>query len=203
MATNQDEVLDLKRRARRRLIGAIALLLFLVIVPPWIMDLEPKPVETSLKVDIPKPDTSALPAAPSAPPQAAAPDAPMPAEKGTAPSEEVREEAPAAPPVAPAVAEQTPAADVAPSPRTAEPVESKQGEAYIIPLATLANKSNVKDLQAKVALAGVKSYTEPIKTAAGEQTRVRAGPFKTEAEAEKARERLRGLGLKPGKVTTR
>lgn len=203
MATNQDEVLDLKRRARRRLIGAIALLLFLVIVPPWIMDLEPKPVETSLKVDIPKPDTSALPAAPSAPPQAVAPEAPTPAEKGTAPSEVVREEAPAAPPVAPAAAEQTPAADAAPSPRTVEPVESKQGEAYIIPLATLANKSNVKDLQAKVALAGVKSYTEPIKTAAGEQTRVRAGPFKTEAEAEKARERLRGLGLKPGKVTTR
>jgi DedD protein len=42
MADN-DAALDLRRRARRRLIGAIALVLALVIVPPWIMDLEPRP----------------------------------------------------------------------------------------------------------------------------------------------------------------
>lgn len=204
MATNQDEVLDLKRRARRRLIGAIALLLFLVIVPPWIMDLEPKPVETSLKVEIPRPDTSALPATPSMPAEASPPEAPAPAEKGAAPAEAAQSEAPAAaeapaPPQTPAAEQPAPPAPAA----AAKPVESKQGEAYIIPLATLANKSNVKDLQAKVALAGIKSYTEPVKTASGEQTRVRAGPFKTEAEADKAHARLRGLGLKPGKVTTR
>jgi DedD protein len=206
MATNQDEVLDLKRRARRRLIGAIALLLFLVIVPPWIMDLEPKPVETSLKVEIPKPDTSALPATPIAPAQtAASPEAPV--ESDSAPAEAAeKSEAPAAVETPAPPQQQAPAAEppAPPAPASvAKPVESKQGEAYIIPLATLASKSNVKDLQAKVALAGIKSYTEPIKTASGVQTRVRAGPFKTEAEAEKAHAQLRGLGLKPGKVTTR
>jgi len=34
-------------------------------------------------------------------------------------------------------------------------------------------------------------------------TRVRAGPFPSREAAEKVRERLRGLGLEPGSVTTR
>src|SRR5512137_1018059 len=54
------ETLDLRRRARRRLIGAIALVLALVIVPPWIMDLEPKPVTSKLSVEIPSQDASRL-----------------------------------------------------------------------------------------------------------------------------------------------
>ncbi len=208
MATNQDEALDLKRRARRRLIGAIALLLFLVIVPPWIMDLEPKPVETSLQVDIPKPETAPLPAVPETAPATQAPAAQAPEGNAEATSKAPAQssEAPAASPSAPTGTEKPPVvatAEQAPATRSAKPVESKQGEAYIVPLATLANKNNVKDLQAKVALAGIRSYTEPVKTASGEQTRVRAGPFKTQAEAERARERLSGLGLKPGKVTTR
>src|SRR5512134_1379073 len=81
MADN-DAALDLRRRARRRLIGAIALVLALVIVPPWIMDLEPRPVTTDLKVEIPAQDTNRLkppaaatkkPEAASAPPKADAP----------------------------------------------------------------------------------------------------------------------------------
>src|SRR5512135_3379846 len=63
------ETIDLRRRARRRLIGAIALVLALVIVPPWIMDLEPKPAQTRLSVEIPATDASRLkpPAKPQVP----------------------------------------------------------------------------------------------------------------------------------------
>src|SRR5215510_3136284 len=73
---DNDEALDLRRRARRRLIGAIALVLALVIVPPWIMDLEPKPVVTNLTVEIPKQGSARL-KPPASPPAAAAttPDA--------------------------------------------------------------------------------------------------------------------------------
>jgi len=204
-----DEALDLKRRARRRLIGAIALVLFLVIVPPWIMDLEPKPVETSLQVDIPKPDDRPLPlpappaavekpAAPAAPAVESAPSAAAPADD-TAPAEaapaEAAKEAPAEP-----IAK--PAAKPSAKP-SAKPADAKRGDAYIVPVATLSTQSGVKELQAKIALAGIKSYTEPVKTAGGTQTRVRAGPFTDKGAAEKARQRLRDAGLKPGNVTTR
>jgi DedD protein len=67
-----EEVLELRRRARRRLIGATALVLFLVIVPPWLMDLEPRPVTSNLSVEIPskeaapKLDPSTIPVPPPA-----------------------------------------------------------------------------------------------------------------------------------------
>lgn len=202
MATNEDEILDLKRRARRRLVGAVALLLFLVIVPPWVMDLEPQPVDVPLEIEIPKPEAGALPAVPDAPvPTTAAEKAPT---SSAVPQDAKPAAADATPPTSPAAAGHTPAT-TASAPKHAPPkaVEPAPHQAYIVPLATLANKANVKDLQAKAALSGIRTYTEPIKTAAGEQTRVRAGPFETEAEAEQARQRLSGLGLKPGKVTTR
>jgi len=62
---------------------------------------------------------------------------------------------------------------------------------------------NVKQLQEKLAGAGIRSYTEIIKTAKGQQTRVRAGPFDSKAAAEKARQKLGELGLKPAAVTAR
>ena len=51
--TDSDEVHLLRRRARRRLVGATAVVLFLVIVPPLFMDLEPRPVSSNLNVEIP------------------------------------------------------------------------------------------------------------------------------------------------------
>jgi len=195
-----DEALDLKRRARRRLIGAIALVLFLVIVPPWVMDLEPKPVETSLQVDIPKPDDRPLPLPPrTAAPQPQAESTPSAPPAETTPPAEQPEpvvETPSPAP-APAVKESAPAE---PPAKAAAP---KSGGKYIVPVATLSEKGNVKELQAKIGLAGIETYTESVKTSGGTQTRVRAGPFQKKQDAEKARQRLRDLGLKPGNVTTR
>lgn|SRR5690606_4501444 len=192
-----DEALDLKRRARRRLIGAIALVLFLVIVPPWIMDLEPQPVETTLEVEIPQPDERPLPVVP---PQTEGPAPEQPA----APAPAV--EAPAAEPQAETPKQTakpaTPPAGSKPEAKADKPAAAK-GEAYVVPVATLSTEGNVKELQAKLSLAGLESYTEPVKTASGQYTRVRAGPYASKAEAEKVHARLREMGLKPGNVTTR
>jgi DedD protein len=76
-------------------------------------------------------------------------------------------------------------------------------EAYLVPLGAFANKDNVKALEAKLAKAGVKYYTEIVTTPGGEQTRVRAGPFPTKEAAEKSREQLKSLGLSPGAVIAR
>ena len=76
-------------------------------------------------------------------------------------------------------------------------------DAYLVPLGAFANKDNARALEAKLAKAGVKYYTETVTTPGGEQTRVRAGPFPTKEAAEKSRERLKSLGLSPGAVVAR
>ncbi len=57
-----DPVLPEKKRARRRLIGAVALVLAVVIVLPMILDSEPKPLADDIEIQIPsrdKPEASA------------------------------------------------------------------------------------------------------------------------------------------------
>ena len=69
----------MKRRARRRLVGAIALVVFVVIALPIVLDSEPKPISQDLTIQIPSQDagkfaTRVLPAQPE-PPSAPAPEA--------------------------------------------------------------------------------------------------------------------------------
>ena len=213
MADN-DAALDLRRRARRRLIGAIALVLALVIVPPWIMDLEPRPVTTDLKVEIPPQDTNRLkppattgkapevasapvkrdapPAAEAKPPPPSAPEnpkaeAPKPAAKASGAKAEV-------------VARAAPAAKGADAKR-AEAILNAEG--FVVQLGVFADRENAKKLEARLAKAGVKHYAESVVVAGGDQTRVRAGPYPTREAAEQAREQLKGIGLAPGPVIAR
>ena len=86
MAEAQD-VEALKRRGRRRLVGALALVLAAVIVLPMVFDPEPRPTASSVAVRIPgegeapfRPKVPEKAAAP-APPKAAAPAPPKPAAK--------------------------------------------------------------------------------------------------------------------------
>jgi DedD protein len=86
MAEAQD-VEALKRRGRRRLVGAVALVLAAVTVLPMVFDPEPRPTASSVSVRIPgegeapfRPKAPVKAAAP-APPKAAAPAPPKPAPK--------------------------------------------------------------------------------------------------------------------------
>jgi DedD protein len=216
-----DEALELRRRARRRLIGAIAVVLALVLIPPWVMDLEPKPVVTNLTVEIPKqqPGGLKLPAAPAGTPAPAkAPDAATAPGARTGASESVprppdvkpesglpgeRPNAAAPAPKAAAVARAAPS-DAAHKEAEAKRAEAiLNAEAFVVPLGAFANRENVKQLEAKLSKAGVKYFTETVSAPGGEQTRVRAGPFPTKDAAEGARERLKTLGLSPGAVVAR
>jgi len=51
-----DEQLELKKRARRRLVGATALVLLAAIVLPMVMDREPRPVNPDIQIRIPSQD---------------------------------------------------------------------------------------------------------------------------------------------------
>jgi DedD protein len=222
MADTQ-EVQQLKRRARRRLVGAIALVLFLVIVPPMLMDLEPKPVTTDLTVEIPSQPSGQVKTPPPAPvakaePAADAAKAPSGGSSDKAATEKAAKAEQAVKPEKPAKPEMDDSKSKRASPlatATADPRKAKEaqrvdsilkGDAFVVPLGAYSNADNVKQLQSKLARAGVKSYTEPVKGTSTAQTRVAAGPFATREEAEQARQKLaslKGLGVVPGVITTR
>lgn len=141
MAEQQQDVDTLKRRGRRRLVGAIALVLLAVIVLPMVFDPEPRPVPP-VSVRIPGED-----------------DTPF-------------------------------------KPKALPPKPDAANEQYIIAVGAFANAEGVL---AKLTTAKIPFYTE----AAGDLTRVRAGPFASKEAAEQALQKLKGLGLQPGAVTTK
>jgi DedD protein len=67
MAEQQQDVDTLKRRGRRRLVGAVALVLLAVIVLPMVFDPEPRPVAPPVSVRIPGEDDAPFKPKPPAP----------------------------------------------------------------------------------------------------------------------------------------
>ena len=51
-----DDELNLRRKARRRLIGAVSLTLAVVVILPMVLDREPKPTGQDIELRIPAPD---------------------------------------------------------------------------------------------------------------------------------------------------
>jgi DedD protein len=188
MADTED-VDTLKRRGRRRLVGAIALVLAAVIVLPMVFDREPKQAPVSVNIRIPGEDVGTF--APNVYPKSA-PAAPA------GPKEEVP---PAAPPQPAGKSEPTPASasDRERDRTSAAPVKAE----FVIPVVALSSAERVRSLTARLAAAKIPHYTEPVSTASGRVTRVRAGPFDSRDAAERARAQLERLGLKPGSVTQR
>ena len=62
--------------------------------------------------------------------------------------------------------------------------------------------ASIKELQQKLLAHGYKSYTERIATEQGEKIRLRAGPFSSRAEAEKALAKIKSAGM-PGIVVAK
>ncbi len=206
MAGEKEEDVDtLKRRGRRRLVGAVALVLLAVVVLPMVFDSEPRRSAPAVSVRVPGEEES--PFAPKVAPKApeVTPKAPEPKAEEQKPVEEKKppvEQPKAAEPAKPAAKKEDSAKqEVAKVERArAEAALSGTAPEYIVPVGAFSNPAPVI---AKLSRAKVKYYTEKIATAKGHVTRVRAGPFATKAEAERAAESLKGLGLKPGGVTTR
>jgi len=201
-----DEELQLKRRARRRLIGAIVLVTVIIVVLPMVLDSEPKPVSHDIAVQIPSPDAGTF--TPKV--------MPLPGSKAaTGASKAAESKAAAAPPVPPSpepvtaapkeTAKETPkpakAAPAKPA-KAPKPAAKPAGGQFAVQVIALADAEKAKQMQAKISAAGIKAYTEIVKTAKGDVTRVRAGPYATREAAEKAREQLKAIGMN-GNVTTR
>ena len=229
MAESED-VNSLKRRGRRRLVGAIALVLAAVIVLPMVFDSDPKGSAPPVSVRIPGEDETAFtpkvtpkvaPTVPEKSKDKALEKAPgKAAEKPIAKAPEpVAEKAPesaaeqAAPKIEIKVTKSTdkpapikPAASPAPE-KTAVPAERAKaeaalagGEQFFVPAGAYLDPAGVIE---KLKAAKIPYYTEPIATKDGPVTRVRAGPFASRDAADKALKQLRDLGLKPGNVAAK
>jgi DedD protein len=249
-----DPVLPEKKRARRRLVGAIALAMAAAIGIPMLLDSEPKPLNGDIAIQIPSKDKAAplpVPAAP-APVDAAdtldrreeivaAPAKAEPPRKVSKYDTELRDEpAPAPAPVRP---EPKPEPKVAKAEKIDKPVkvdkpkpvkteekpeahplapkgsdssralailEDKEdkpvkvardldsgSQRFVLQVVALASQEKVTELQARLAGAGLRSYTEKSTAPSGASViRVRVGPFGKD-EAEKTRAKLSAMGL-PG-----
>lgn len=197
--TSPDADLQLKKRARRRLVGAVALALFAVIVLPMVMDREPRSLNQDIQVRIPSQDSTGL-AAKVLPGKPAATPMPVPepvAEQKTDPAAKPAAALPSAAaavtkPAAPAVAK--PAKPEKKNEAAEQSVSAVAGQ-WVVQLGAYKEAGNVKLLLAKLKGVGVPAYTEKFDSPQGPRTRVRAGPFASQDAAEKARTRIRIIGV--------
>jgi DedD protein len=204
--TKTDDVNLLKRRGRRRLVGAIALVLAAVIVLPMVFDSEPKGSAPPVSVRIPSEDESGF--TPKVTPKGPAlPEQKAPEKLVEKAPEKPIAKAPEPPPAAPV---EKPAEKVAEKPAPAKPVAEEErkraesalagGEQFIVQAGAFADPTDVVE---KLKAARIPFYTEAIAVKQGTVTRVRAGPFASREAAEKALSQLKDLGLKPGNVAAK
>jgi len=227
-----EEQSQLKRRARRRLVGSIALVTVVAVVLPWVMETEPRNGDPQIAIQIPSPDagkflpkavpdgrpqpeklppetTPASPPVPVEPPKAApvtaddalraeqdkvlSPPVKVPAAKPAGPKDKPAEKPPEKRTAEPAkkAADRTETA----SERKPEPKSTAADKPYVVQVAALADADKAEEIRQALAAKGLKAYTEKVKTASGEVTRVRVGPFSGRDAAEKERGRMKSLGF--------
>lgn len=198
--TSSESDVQLKKRARRRLVGATALALLAVIVLPMVMDHEPRPAVQDIQVRIPSQDATGLAA--KLPGKAVATPLPAAESKPAEPKPEVKPEAKPEPkaevvakpeqkPEPKPEPKPAPAPEKKPEPKQEAKPEPKHAEGgngqWVVQLGAYKDQANVKQLLAKLKGMGVPAYTEAFDSPQGPRTRVRAGPFPSKDAAEKAR----------------
>ncbi len=185
---------DLKRLARRRLIGAVALTLLAVIVLPLLLEDEPPPTSTlsvhMAEAPTPVPEQQAVAPVPAAELAPSAPSQPEPAKPAARP-----EPKPESEPVKPEPVKAEPAKPQPKPHPVAAPVPHKKpaatSEMFVVQLAALSDGAKARELKARAALAGLPTYTDTV----GNLTRVRVGPYPTREAAEAAAGRLAENGM--------
>jgi DedD protein len=219
MTESSDPQLHLKKKARRRLVGAVAIAGLAAVVLPMVMDEEPKQAVQDIQIRIPGQDQqpfdpaelaarsspSAAVAAAGEEHDAALQDEAESAEEPTAKAVEEGAKTKAAKPVekSPPKKTEIPVAPPAPAivkkpqplPPPPPPAPVASDGQFVIMVGAFADPENVKKLVASINRIGVANYTEILNSPAGKRTRVRAGPFPNREAAEKALDKLKKIGV--------
>ncbi|RZL65691.1 MAG: SPOR domain-containing protein [Variovorax sp.] len=147
----------------------------------------------------PKPEPAPEPPKPDTKPEPK-PERPKPAEPKPEAKPEVKPEArptPAKPQDdgarARALLEGKPPAAAAAA-ATAAASADKAGR-FVVQVGAFAEADKAREVRQRLERSGLKTYTTVVKTADGERTRVRVGPYATRAEADQAAGKVKGLSL--------
>ena len=213
-------VQEARTRARRRLVGALVLLLIGIVGFPVLFETQPRPLPVDTPIELPRREVAGAEPTSLPPPPPIPKPAPKPIAVPVVPADAGVEEAavpppapaasaPAAPasvavanakPSAPPVAATPPAS--APPPATSVAVPATPAAArYVVQAGAYSEAPKLRDARAKIEGLGLKTYTQVIDTEAGQRTRVRVGPFNTREEAEAIAAKVKRSGL-PESVLT-
>jgi DedD protein len=218
-----DPAIALKIRARRRLIGAAALLLAAVIIVPMVLDPAPRPVPDTVPIEIPSEKTPFTPRLPLPPvPDPGTVQGGSPTESAAEPARKAASDETAKDTAKPASADKPvekpqeksiekpadkaakEAAKAAEAQRardilegkvqpTAAPKSAGEGK-YFVQAAAPRSEQAASELATKLKKAGLPSFTERVQASDGTRWRVRVGPYTSRQDAERARTKLRELG---------
>ncbi len=210
---------EIKKQARRRLVGAAALALLAAILLPVAMDSEPAPSGQELDISIPDRNAPQPPLAaqdrmqpevvqPRVEPlpleeTESVPRATTPAAASTSLQTAPRQSVPAhsAPvPVSPEPSATNSAPSLSESDRARAILEGRMDPApvavaaatseFVLQVAAFNSETRAETLRAELVKQGFKAYVEKV----GDISRVRVGPFKAKNEAEKVAASLRASG---------
>ena len=186
-------------RARRRLIGAAALLLTAAIVVPMLLDPEPKPTADNIAIDIPSEKTPFTPRL-TLPPVPAPDNVPVAPPPESAPIQEKAEDSTKA--EAKKVEEQRARALLEGKSKTAAAAATSDKTArFVVQAAAPASETAARDLAERLKKSGLAPYMEKVDTKQGVRYRVRLGPYATRDEADGVRARLKAQGISANLVT--
>jgi len=210
----------MRRRARRRLVGAVAIALTVVVILPMLFDSEPKPLGPEVDIRIPAQDSpfdtspALAPSASDLPAQSVAVEpvpAPLPAEPTQGSVDPAAAAKPAASALAPdkngvsAAAKSEPAkstpektTDLKPEPKPVpkpplKPDSTFASQGYFLQLGAFGNETNARLLLAKAIAAGFNASL----LSANSQYRVRVGPIVQHDRALDMQVKLKAKGFSP------
>jgi DedD protein len=197
-AVSEQDLL-LRKRARRRLVGAIALVIMAIVILPMVLDRAPKPEGQDIEIIIPSENLegefSPNFALETSVPTIAGSDSnglalAVPQVEKTAPDLLAR----------PIQAKEKQASKLVGSENGSkynpDVKKSTAAEVFVVQLGAFSDLAKAKHQQRSLTSNGIKrSYTETLKNNNKEITRVRIGPFSTREAAEDERKKLKKLGL--------
>jgi len=213
-----EQEIQFKKRARRRLVGAVALVLLMVTILPMVLDDRvAKSPQQEIAISIPSQDgpefsSKVVPVGPIMPEPIVAPEskpdkAPAsgaasaktiepPLSAKTETLESVKPTAKPAQVVMPKPeTAKTTFAQESPAEKTLEQNSNARGGTFTVQITVSSYPAEVKKLQQKLQTLGYKSYSETIGTPKGEKIRLRAGPFANREQADSALVVIKDAGL--------
>ncbi len=193
-----EQDLLLRKRARRRLVGAIALVIMAIVILPMVLDRVPKPEGEEIEITIPSENLEAE-FSPIVAPETGVSTIAGPDSKESALAAQQVEKTETNLLIRQAKEKQASKLvgsenDSEYNPDVKKPTTTTK--IFVVQLGAFSDSAKAKHQQRSLTSNGIKrSYTETLMTNDKEVTRVRIGPFSSRKAAEEERKKLRKLGL--------